>query len=141
MSRPGDYVSIYLADGYYTLGIREDRDFFTVNYRGELSRIACLSMGGLGSAYYLCKLRHVFANYLWRLATSPIARKTTHHKPTRSFLRNIRWRGTRLLPYMDDFMFMAYSREATLLLRDRVEALLHRLGLQRNPKNGMWEPT
>jgi hypothetical protein len=33
LSRPGDnFVSLDLADGYYTLGIREeDRDFFTVN--------------------------------------------------------------------------------------------------------------
>jgi hypothetical protein len=33
LSRPGDYfVSLDLADGYYTLGIREeDRDFFTVD--------------------------------------------------------------------------------------------------------------
>jgi hypothetical protein len=38
LSRPGDYfVSLYLADGYYTLGMgEEDRDFFTVNYIGEL---------------------------------------------------------------------------------------------------------
>jgi hypothetical protein len=38
MSRPGDYiVSLDLSDGYYTLGIiEEDRDFFTVNYKGEL---------------------------------------------------------------------------------------------------------
>jgi hypothetical protein len=37
LSRPGDYfVSLDLADGYKTLGIREeDRDSFTVNYRGE----------------------------------------------------------------------------------------------------------
>jgi hypothetical protein len=42
---------------------------------------------------------------------------------------------------MDDFMFMAHSREAALLLRDRVEAFLHRLGLQRNPKKGLWDPT
>jgi hypothetical protein len=36
LSRPGDYfVSLDLTDGYYTLGIREeDRDYFTVNYRG-----------------------------------------------------------------------------------------------------------
>jgi hypothetical protein len=46
-----------------------------------------------------------------------------------------------MLPYMDDFMFMAHSREAALLLRDRVEALRHRLGLQRNPTKGLWEPT
>jgi hypothetical protein len=35
-----------LTDGYYTLGIREDRiDFFTVNYRGTLHRLAGLPMG------------------------------------------------------------------------------------------------
>jgi hypothetical protein len=41
---------------------------------------------------------------------------------------------------MDDFMFMVHSREVTTLPR-RVEALLHRLGPQRNPKKVMLEPT
>jgi hypothetical protein len=38
LSRPGDYfVSLDLTDGYCTIGIREeDRDYFTVNYRGTL---------------------------------------------------------------------------------------------------------
>jgi hypothetical protein len=38
LSRSGDYfVSLYLADGYYILGMREeDRNFFTVDYIGEL---------------------------------------------------------------------------------------------------------
>jgi hypothetical protein len=42
LSRPGDcFVSVDFAGGYYTLGIREeDRDFFTVNCRGELWRFA-----------------------------------------------------------------------------------------------------
>jgi hypothetical protein len=40
---------------------------------------------------------------------------------------------------MDNFMLMAHSREASLLLRGRVEELLHRLGLQRSPKTGLWE--
>jgi hypothetical protein len=42
---------------------------------------------------------------------------------------------------MDGCMFMAHSREASLLLRDHVEALLHRLILQRNPQKGMLVPT
>jgi hypothetical protein len=47
LSRPGDYfVPLDLTDGYYTLGIREeDRDYFTVNYRGNLWRLACHPMG------------------------------------------------------------------------------------------------
>jgi hypothetical protein len=38
LTRAGDWmVSFDLADDYYKLGIREeDRDFFTVNYRGTL---------------------------------------------------------------------------------------------------------
>jgi hypothetical protein len=38
LSRLGDFfVSLDLADGYYTLGIsEEDRDYFTVNCQGEL---------------------------------------------------------------------------------------------------------
>eukprot|EP00873_Tetraselmis_striata_P022348 jgi/Tetstr1/442612/TSEL_030708.t1 len=45
------FVSMDLADGYYALGIREeDRNFFTVNYRGELWRLECLSMGWTGSS-------------------------------------------------------------------------------------------
>jgi hypothetical protein len=83
-------------------------------------------MGWSGSAYYFCKLTHAFTNYTRRPATPLIARTATPHKPSRRFfLENIRWRGIRLLPYMDNFMFMAHSRKATLLLRDRVEALLH----------------
>jgi hypothetical protein len=53
---------------------------------------------------------------------------------SKRFLRNARWRGTRLLPYMDDFLFLVDSYNAALLLRQRVEALLEQLGLQRNPK-------
>jgi hypothetical protein len=97
-------------------------------------------MGWSWSAYHICKLTHTFINYLRRPSTPSTTKTATPHKPSKRFLRNIRWRGIRLLPYMDDLLFIAYSREAALLLRDRVEAQLHRLGLQRIPKKGMWEP-
>eukprot|EP00873_Tetraselmis_striata_P019610 jgi/Tetstr1/439874/TSEL_028283.t1 len=57
--------------------------------------------------------------------------------PTRRFLRNTRWRSERLLPYMDDFLFLADSREAALELRFRLNTLLDRLGLLRNPNKGV----
>ena len=92
LSRPGDYfVSLDLADGYYTLGIREaDRDFFTVNYRGELWRLACLPMGWSGSAYYFCKLTQAFTNNLRQAPTPMTANTATPYKPSRRFLRNVR---------------------------------------------------
>eukprot|EP00873_Tetraselmis_striata_P027518 jgi/Tetstr1/447782/TSEL_035112.t1 len=145
LARAGDwFVSMDLADGYYALGIREeDRDFFTVNYRGELWRLACLPMGWTGSSYYFCKLTAAFTDYLRTLLKrrDPALPPTAPSKPTRRFLRNTRWRGARLLPYMDDFLFLADSREAALELRVRLSTLLDRLGLLRNPNKGVWEPT
>lgn len=47
LSREGDrMVSFDPADGHYTLGINEaDRDFFTLDCRGTLYRMARLPMG------------------------------------------------------------------------------------------------
>jgi hypothetical protein len=85
LSRPGDYsVSLDLTDGYYTLGIcEEDRDFFTVDYIGELWCLACLPMVWSGSAYYFCKLTQTFTNYLRRAPTPPTAKTATPYKPSR----------------------------------------------------------
>jgi hypothetical protein len=47
LTRAGDLmVSLDLADGYYTLGIREeDNDLFAVNHRGTMCTLAGLPMG------------------------------------------------------------------------------------------------
>jgi hypothetical protein len=136
LSRPGDYfVSLDLTSGYYTLGIwEENRDYCTVNYRGALWRLACLPMGWSGSAYYFCKLTHMFTNYLRRPPPLSPAATSTVGRASKRFLRNARWRGTHLLSYMDDFLFLADSYNAALILRQRVEALLTLLGLHRNTK-------
>lgn len=47
----------------------------------------------------------------------------------------------RLLPYMDDFLVLGFSREEVLRLRKQVEEALEFLSLRRNPKKGFWEPT
>jgi hypothetical protein len=44
-------------------------------------------------------------------------------------------------PLHGRFPFLADSYHDALLLRQRVEALLSTLGLQRNPKKGVWTPT
>eukprot|EP00873_Tetraselmis_striata_P024103 jgi/Tetstr1/444367/TSEL_032258.t1 len=54
MARPGEYMlSMDLHDGLYAVGIApEDRDYFTVNYRGKLYRLAGLPMLGNGRSIY-----------------------------------------------------------------------------------------
>jgi hypothetical protein len=90
MSRPGDYsVSLYLTDGYYTLGVREeDRDYFTVNYRGTMWRLTCLPMGWSGSADYSCKLTQVFTNHLRRPPPPTPMSTPSRARPSKRFLRN-----------------------------------------------------
>jgi hypothetical protein len=143
-------VSFDLADDYYTLGIREeDRDFFTVNYRGTLYILAGLPMDWSCSSYYFSRLTEVFIRHLREPLPNPTGhtprlptnQQPTRPTPSRRYMRNSRWRGARLLPYMDDFLFFTDSRNSALQLRDRVACLLDRLGLGRNPKKGHWEPT
>lgn len=55
--------------------------------------------------------------------------------------RRVMRRGGRVLPYVDDFLFLSRSRTEALELRDYVDALLELLGLQRNVKKGVREPT
>jgi hypothetical protein len=107
-TRAGDWmVSFDLADGYYTLGIREeDRDFFTVNYRGTLYILAGLPMGWKCNMYHFCRLTEVFIRHLRKPLPNPTQhnpRLATNQQPTRPtpsrrYLRNSRWRGARLLP-------------------------------------------
>jgi hypothetical protein len=108
-------VSFDLADGFYTLGIREEyKNFFTVNYRGTLYKLAGLPMGWKCSSYYFCRLTKVFIRHLREPLPNPTGhtpRLATNQQPTRPtpsrcYLRNSRWRGARLLPYMDDFFFL-----------------------------------
>eukprot|EP00873_Tetraselmis_striata_P022023 jgi/Tetstr1/442287/TSEL_030428.t1 len=56
------------------------------------------------------------------------------HTPRRHF------RGCRMLPYMDDFMFFASSRTHDYGVRDRITSLLGKLDLSRHPDKGQWEP-
>jgi hypothetical protein len=58
----------------------------------------------------------VFTNYFHRPPPPTPAAAPTSGRPSIRFRRNARWRGTaRLLPYMDDFMFLADSYSAAHL--------------------------
>eukprot|EP00873_Tetraselmis_striata_P021815 jgi/Tetstr1/442079/TSEL_003162.t1 len=141
LTKKGDYMfSFDLQDGSYALGIAEaDRDYFTVDVRGQLYRLADLPMGWSLSPYYFVTLTQVFITHLRRPEPEPPSSST---QPTRSkrYLRRTRWRGARILPYVDDFLLFSASMERALPLRQRLASLLDTVGLQRNPTKGFWEP-
>jgi hypothetical protein len=121
LTRRGDYLfSFDLQDGFYALGIRPaDRDYFTVNIRGQHYRLAGLPMGWSLSPYYFCTFTGACVRHLRSTAASP---------------------GLRLLPYVDDFIVFAPSHREALQQRSVVETTLARLGLSRHTSKGIWDP-
>eukprot|EP00873_Tetraselmis_striata_P024051 jgi/Tetstr1/444315/TSEL_032206.t1 len=132
LARHGDYMlQMDLYDGFYAVGIaHEDRDFFTVDYRGTLYRLAGLPMGRSLSPYYFCQ----FANVLTRALRRNLAEADGTPIPRGRF-------ALRMLPYMDDFLFLARTQAEPIWQRDYIERHLSGFGLLRNPNKGVWEPT
>eukprot|EP00873_Tetraselmis_striata_P042614 jgi/Tetstr1/462878/TSEL_007827.t1 len=139
LTAKGDYMfSFDLQDGFYALGIApSDRDYFTVNIRGTLYRLCGLPMGWSLSPYYFTTFTMTFVKHL----RSPTTSAAPGNVPrSRRWLRRGRWRGARILPYVDDFLLFTSSEPEALELRQRVADLLDSLGLLRNPAKGLWEP-
>jgi hypothetical protein len=66
LTRKVDYMfSFDLQDGGYAMGINpSDRDYFTVNARGQLYTLARLPMGWSLFPFYFCKMTLTFVNFL-----------------------------------------------------------------------------
>jgi hypothetical protein len=84
LTRASDWmVSFDLADGHYTFGIlAKDRNFFKVNYRGTLHRLAGLPMGWKCSNYYFCRLTEVFIRHLRESLPNPTGHTPRIYQPT-----------------------------------------------------------
>eukprot|EP00873_Tetraselmis_striata_P014463 jgi/Tetstr1/434727/TSEL_023780.t1 len=137
LTAKGDYMfSFDMQDGFYAMGIApSDRDYFTVNIRETLYRLCGLPMGWSLSPYYFTTFTMTFVKHI-RSAPTPAAPGNVPR--SRRWLRRGRWRGARILPYVDDFLMFASSEPEALELR--VADLLDNMGLLRNPAKGLWEP-
>eukprot|EP00873_Tetraselmis_striata_P006608 jgi/Tetstr1/426872/TSEL_017086.t1 len=133
LTAKGDYMfSFDLQDGFYALGIAPSaRDYFTVNIRGTLYRQCGLPMGWSLSPYYFTTFTMTFVKHL-RSPTTPAAPGNVPR--SRRWLRRGRWRGARILPYVDDFLMFA-SSEAEARLALQAKQLL-----QRAARDARWLP-
>eukprot|EP00873_Tetraselmis_striata_P015940 jgi/Tetstr1/436204/TSEL_025049.t1 len=102
-------------DGFYAMCIApSDRDFFTVNIRGTLYRLCGLPMGWWLSPYYFTTFTMTFVKHL----RSPTIAAAPGNVPrSRCWPRRGRWRGARILPYVDDFLLFASSEPEALEIR------------------------
>eukprot|EP00959_Pyramimonas_sp_CCMP1952_P283659 5929507-Pyramimonas_sp.AAC.1 len=89
-------------------------------------------MGWNASPYVFCMLMQTLVRYL----RSPLLARGLPTVPSKKRLRTHKWKGIRLLPSLDDYLFMASTYEEALSVRSHVQATLERLGLSRNEKKG-----
>jgi hypothetical protein len=77
---------------------------------------------------------------LIRYLRSPLLARGHPKTPCKKNLRSQKWKGLRLLPFLDDYLFLSTSKKQALSDRSHVEKTLNLLGLARNVTKGYWEP-
>jgi hypothetical protein len=99
-------------------------------------------MGWSLSPYHFCAFTDTFVRHLRQ--PDPGGFTSRHGRsarpdaniPCKPYLRHTRRSGAKILPYVDDFLFFAATREQALALRHRVDRLLTGLNLLRHPTKG-----
>ena len=111
-------MSFDLQDGYHCVAVHKDhRQYFTICIDGQAYQFTVLPFGWSLSPWYFTKVMRVL-------------------------VRKLRSSGLRVLPYLDDFLIMlGPSLSQALQIRTWVGQILDDLGLVRNAKKGVWEPT
>jgi hypothetical protein len=132
--------SFDLEDGYYAVQIKpEDRKYMCVEVDGQIYQFCGLPMGWSLSPYYFVKFMKTFVG-LMRAPDAPTTEEVRKGNKTIN-RKKIRRGGLRVLPYMDDFLVLTKSYKEALRARKRVQQILDFLGLKRNPKKAVWDPT
>ncbi|KAK3288430.1 hypothetical protein CYMTET_4087 [Cymbomonas tetramitiformis] len=157
LAKPGDWCfSFDLQDGFHALGIHPDfQKFMQFDLQGDLLQCSAMPFGWSDAPRVFCKFVRVMVEAL-RSPQAAEDRREIKRLRDGSAVRQ-RWSvrrrtggaggdanrhsGMRVLPYMDDFLVLVDSQRDGFLRREKVQLVLHRLGLRRNEKKGHWEPT
>ena len=139
-------VKVDLQDAFYHVPIApSDRKYFSFRFCGQLYQFNVLPMGWLNSPYSKI-MRNVVR--FWRDPTTALCRRQHQQPPLPPHVlfpsprRAMGGRaGVRVLPYLDDFLFIFCSKEQAGAGAVWIKAVLDSLGLATNPKKCEWEPS
>eukprot|EP00854_Cymbomonas_tetramitiformis_P011471 gene11471-biopygen11778 len=155
LAEPGDWCfSFDLQDGNHADGIDPDfQKYMQFDLQGQLFQFSALPFGSSDAPRVFVKFMKVMVEALRSPGAAEDRRELLKLKDGRvatpryevrrragGVHRDLRRRGARVLPYMDDFLILALTKEETYVQREHVRQVLARLGLCRNEKKGQWEP-
>ena len=138
-------LKVDLQDAYYHVSVQPDhRHYFTFQFCGAMYEMCTLPFGWINSPYFFVKTMRCVVRYL---RDPDPALKRRHRSPPppppHQFYPSVRrYRyGVRVLPYLDDFLFVFSSREQALAGSVWVRDVLDFLGLSHHPRKCIWEPS
>lgn len=137
-------VKVDLKDAYYQIPVQQsDRRYFAFQFAGHYYHLNCLSFGWLNSPWYFTKVARVMVTYVRSIS----AANPRHAAPPApgSFYRNQGRAepvpGAKVLPYMDDFLFLFKDQKSATEGSAWIRDLLFWLGFSPHEKKCVWEPT
>eukprot|EP00854_Cymbomonas_tetramitiformis_P019896 gene19895-biopygen20516 len=155
LARKEDYrFSLDLKDGDFVLGIRPSfQRYMQLHLTGDFMQCSALLFGWNKSPRIFVKVTRVLVE------CNRAPQGSRDRAVLRKLRRGSRWQRwlvrrrhgrlgkqacltrARVVPYMEDFLALCVSKAKALHVREMVTKMVHHLGVERNEKKGVWEPT
>jgi hypothetical protein len=137
-------IKVDLKDAYCQVPMQEsDRKYLAFSFAGRYYHLNCLSFGWLNSPWFFTKVAKAMVTYVRsnRAAhpKSPAPPAPGSFYP--SAAKGDRGAGAKVLPFLDDFLYLFKDEEAALEGSTWVRNLLFWLGFTPHEKKCVWVPT
>lgn len=127
-----------MADAFYQVPLHAGSvQFFSFEFAGSYYSINCLPFGWNNSPYVFTKVARVFVAHLRAPQHTRVPPGCMYPPPPSSWLAQ---HGCRVLPYLDDFLFIFPDRDTAAAGADWVRSLMFWLGFTPHPTKSIWEP-
>lgn len=136
-------VKADMADAFYQVPLHASAvPYFCFEFAGEFYQINCLPFGWNNSPYYFTKITRPFVAYLRCPAAvrAPPGRMFAD-SPLASRAAEFQRFGCRVLPYLDDFLFIFADSDSAAAGAAWIQSLMYWLGFTPHPTKSVWEPT
>jgi hypothetical protein len=141
-------VKADMQDAFYQVPLHPSAvPYFCFEFCGKYYQMNCLPFGWNNSPYYFTKIARPFVAHLRSPLHTKVAPGSMYPGPPAGYTPpvcragDVQRFGCRVLPYLDDFLFLFASREAAAAGAAWIQSLLYWLGFTPHPTKSVWEPT